>query len=142
MTALHRRDFLTQATLGGAAVALGTCGLADEKKKPDFSLTVISGKPRERGRQYGEREKSAIRSMIDREIYQRLVRRKKEDMLRYAAACAKEIKVFSPEISTGLCSLFVRCWQDRAGAGNFRERGSSSRWSRSRFGRTLKGARG
>jgi len=99
--AIPRRQFLGQAMLGGAALSLATHVRAEPKKAPEFSLTVISGKPRERGRRYGERYKNAIRSMIDREIYERLVPKThptRDGMLRYAGACAKEIKAFAPEI--------------------------------------------
>src|SRR5947207_100212 len=98
---LDRRDFLGQAILGGAA-AVGLAGgiLARAPEQPagaPFTLTVISGKPRERGRQYGDRYKADIRAMIDREIYKRLVKpgQKKDDMLRYAGACAQQIKAFA-----------------------------------------------
>lgn len=92
-----RRDFLA----AGAALAAGGVVLAAEQKPAPFSLTPIAGKPRERGRQYGERYKTDIRAMIDREIFQRFVKPKqtmKDEMLRYAGACAKEVKAFSPEI--------------------------------------------
>src|SRR5262245_30960929 len=93
--AIPRRQFLGQAMLGGAALTLSIHGRAEPKNAPEYSLTVISGKPRERGRRYGERYKSDIRSMIDREIYKRLVKTThptRDDLLRYAGACAKEIK--------------------------------------------------
>jgi isopenicillin-N N-acyltransferase-like protein len=76
--------------------------LADEKPvKPEFALTSISGKPRERGQQYGARYQADIRAMIDREIFNRLIkpgRHTRDDLLRYAAACVREVKLFAPLI--------------------------------------------
>lgn len=100
---LNRRHFLGQAIVGTAAAAGLVGGVQAREKAPaaEFTLTVISGKPRERGRQYGERYKADIRAMIDREIYQRFVKpgqSTKDHMLRYAGACAKEIKAFAPLI--------------------------------------------
>ena len=70
---LDRRQFLGKAALCGTAMAgLGRVPrvLADEKPvKPEFALTSISGKPRERGQQYGARYQADIRAMIDREIF-------------------------------------------------------------------------
>src|SRR5262249_19844558 len=75
--------------------------LLAKENQPRFTLTTIAGKPRERGRQYGERYKGYIRAMIDREIYDRLVRPRqhtKDDLLRYAGTCAREVKPFAPLI--------------------------------------------
>src|SRR5262245_6694607 len=100
---LDRREFLGQALLGGAAAAgfAGGTGARppEQPAGAPFTLTVISGKPRERGRQYGDRYKADIRAMIDREIFKRLVKpgqTTRDDMLHYADACAKEIKAFAP----------------------------------------------
>jgi hypothetical protein len=101
MTApINRRNFLGQTLLSGTALA-GLALAAEKKTLAEFTLTVISGKPRERGKQYGERYRADIRALIDREIYQRLVKPSgytKDGMLRYAGACAKETKAFAPEI--------------------------------------------
>lgn len=90
-----RRRFL-QASL---AATLGTAlPAADENA---FPLTVITGKPRERGRAYGKQFKAAIGDFLDKEIFKAFVQPKqptRDDMLRYAAACAKEVKAFAPLI--------------------------------------------
>jgi isopenicillin-N N-acyltransferase-like protein len=100
----NRREFLQQAA-GSAALAagLGSCeslGQAPPPKAPDHTLTVISGKPRERGRQYGKQFKDAIRGFLDREILRPFVspRSTKEQLLRYAGACGQEIARYSPTI--------------------------------------------
>ncbi|MGI8601936.1 MAG: C45 family autoproteolytic acyltransferase/hydrolase [Verrucomicrobiales bacterium] len=65
-----------------------------------FVLTEIAGKPRERGRIYGEKFKTAIQSFLDKEIYQPFVGApsSKDEMMRYAGACAKAIQSYSPII--------------------------------------------
>lgn len=67
---------------------------------PEFTLTVISGSPRERGRAYGAAFKDAIHGFFDREIAQAFTGKpaSREDLLRYAGACAGRIKAYSPEI--------------------------------------------
>jgi hypothetical protein len=69
-------------------------------KPPAFTRTVISGKPRERGRQYGKAFADGIRGFRDKEIYGPFIGKPatKEEMLRYAAACGQEVKKFSPVI--------------------------------------------
>jgi hypothetical protein len=109
----NRRAFLEQATLSGLALA-GASGLtpwvmAADKETADLkpsaggaipALTVISGKPRERGRMYGSRFKDGIHGFLDREIYRAFTDQpsRKEEMLRYAAACAKEVRRYTPAI--------------------------------------------
>src|SRR5439155_5748253 len=64
---------------------------------PDHTLTVIAGKPRERGRRYGEQFKDAMHSFLDREIYQVCARHASRDsLLRYAGACGKMVQGYSP----------------------------------------------
>lgn len=105
MTALcTRRQFLRHAAAcSTAAVGLaGTSRAADQEPepKPAFSsLTLISGKPRERGRQYGQKFKDGIKSFLDKEIYAALEKHFKRDtQLRYAGQCSKVIKEVSPII--------------------------------------------
>jgi len=94
---LNRRSFLRQGTLGVAAL-----GLAARQETPslEHGLTVISGKPRERGRQYGSQFKDAIRGFLQKEIYASFTEKPnaKESIVRYAAACGKAIKDYSPLI--------------------------------------------
>src|SRR5262249_43585399 len=102
-----RRDFLRQA-LGGAAVtaALHLDGgvpafaAVGPSAVSDHTLTVISGKPRERGRQYGRTFKAAIHRFLDREIVKRFTTPaiRRDDLLRYAGQCVRAIKDYSRPI--------------------------------------------
>ena len=123
-----RRDFLKQAA-GGLALAsgLGRIGLAAPAKEeakpkpeaeskpeakskeppkpaPEHTLTVISGTPLERGRQYGRAFQQPIREFLDREILAPFAKdaAQREKLLGYAAACAKAVAAFSPEIADEL----------------------------------------
>src|SRR5437660_1430102 len=104
----NRREFMEQvAVYGGAASLLGNAAAADKKpppKPPDHTLTVIAGKPRERGRQYGQKFKDGIHAFLDREIYTAFSKKSpaKDEMLRYAGACNKAIKEYSPIIADEL----------------------------------------
>ena len=97
MTRTSRRRFLGQAALG--AVALGTRVGAQEKNL-EHGLTVVSGKPRERGREYGAKFKEAIHGFLNREIYASFDGKPnaKETMIRFAAACGKAVREYSPLI--------------------------------------------
>jgi hypothetical protein len=97
-TVLTRRQFIRQATAATALAGFAPRLRAD-KPAPDFTLTTIAGKPRERGRRYGEQFKDAIHAFLDREIYRAFVQAKhptRDDMLRYAGLCAGQVKTFSP----------------------------------------------
>jgi isopenicillin-N N-acyltransferase-like protein len=96
---LTRRGFLGVS----AATALG--GLTHawvprQQVPPEHRLSVISGKPRERGRLYGKRFSEPIREWLDREVYQSFAKEpaRREELFRYAAACTPFIKSYSPEI--------------------------------------------
>jgi hypothetical protein len=99
-----RRLVLDMLVIGSAAMGLcfvqpaSSAGGADKISEP--TLTVITGSPRERGRSYGQKFKSGIHSFLNAEIYKAFSDRpaKRDDMLRYANACAGEIKTFSPVI--------------------------------------------
>ena len=98
---LSRRHFIQRAAACGVAASLCRPLLADEAatpRAPEHTLTVISGGPRERGRQYGRQFKDAIAAFLEREIFQPFVfqSQAREDVLRYAGACAEEIKSYSP----------------------------------------------
>src|SRR5262245_10187219 len=103
---ITRRSFLTRAT--ASATALSGLGFltprlrlaATDKKVPEFAKAVVAGKPRERGRQYGKQFADGIRSFLDKEIYRAFTDKPspKDAMLRYAAACGKEVRAYSPEI--------------------------------------------
>ncbi len=95
MRTTSRRQFLGRAALG--ALALGT-RLGAQEKRLEHGLTVISGTPRERGRAYGSAFKDAIRAFLDREICASFVGKPnaKDAMLRFAEACGKAIRSYSP----------------------------------------------
>jgi isopenicillin-N N-acyltransferase like protein len=100
-----RREFLHQVA-GGGVLAAGlprALGAADPSpnvpRVADHELTVISGKPRERGKQYGEKYKDAIRAFLDKEIVQiRAPTASRDELLRYAGQCTKAIQEYSPVI--------------------------------------------
>jgi isopenicillin-N N-acyltransferase-like protein len=101
MMTLNRRAFVA----GAAGLAASTRLPAQESARvADATLTVISGSPRERGRQYGRAFKDAIRAFLDREIYQSFTKAApmREEVLHYAGACAKVIRAYSPEITDEL----------------------------------------
>lgn len=99
-----RREFLHQAA-GAVAAGLVLRGPSpadapkDVPKVADHTLTVISGKPRERGRQYGQKFKEPIAAFLDKEIAQVCAKHAtRDDLLRYAGQCTKAIKEYSPLI--------------------------------------------
>src|SRR5262245_11584858 len=105
----NRREFLQQVAVAGTAAAgLQSAGSAAEPAKelpkvPDRALTVITGKPRERGKQYGTKFKDAIHAFLDKEIYQAFAKHSsKEEKLRYAGQCTKAIRKYSPLITDEL----------------------------------------
>src|SRR5262245_17560208 len=97
-----RRSFLRHSAAGLGLGSSLSVALAETKpaKPPTFAKTVISGKPHERGRQYGKELGPGIRSFLDKEIYAAFVGKPspKDDMLRYAAACGKEVRAYAPVI--------------------------------------------
>jgi hypothetical protein len=100
-----RREFLHQLA-GGGVLAAGlprALGATDPSpnvpRVADHELTVISGKPRERGRQYGEKFKDAIHAFLDKEIVKiRAPTASRYELLRYAGQCTKAIQKYSPVI--------------------------------------------
>jgi isopenicillin-N N-acyltransferase-like protein len=109
-TSWSRRDFLRQAA-GCTAAAAGwrpiERALAADSGPPkaaDHTLTVIAGSPRERGRQYGRTFQGPIRSFLDKEIYAKFTTPSisRDDLLRYAGACARVIKDYSPLVTDEL----------------------------------------
>jgi hypothetical protein len=73
----------------------------DEKPvAQEHALTVIAGTPRARGRAYAEAFRDQIHKFLNAEIYQAFNDKPatREDMRSYAAACAGEIKNYSPII--------------------------------------------
>jgi isopenicillin-N N-acyltransferase-like protein len=71
---------------------------------PEHTLTVIAGTPRERGRRYGRLFADGIREFLDKELFQKFVTPKtsRDDLLRYASGCFREVSAFSPEIAEEL----------------------------------------
>jgi hypothetical protein len=113
---IRRRSFLTLSAGGllapGGFALPGLAAPAKQEGKPqqptkpapEHALTVISGTPRERGRQYGRAFKEPIREFLNREILAPFAKdaAQREKLLGYAAACAKVVAAFSPEIAEEL----------------------------------------
>lgn len=104
---LDRRTFMRQSfgwvcSATAASIAAQARG-ADEPARqiPPFGdCVVISGTPRERGRQYGRRFADATRAFLDREIYTPFVTEtaSKDELLRYADACGRVVRAQCPVI--------------------------------------------
>lgn len=103
-----RRTFVKQvAGVGALAGGLGgprvarAADLRDLPPPPEHTITKIGGSPRERGRQYGRAFKGPIAAFLDREIvsaFEKSGATTHAAMLRYASACGKEVRSFSPVI--------------------------------------------
>lgn len=105
---LTRRQFI-QNSLAATATLVSTLPrfyAADAARpvKPFGDAIILSGKPRERGRQYGRMFASGISEFLEREIYTAFVGRNylKDEMLRYAGACGKVIRNECPIIADEL----------------------------------------
>lgn len=105
----QRREFLQQvAGVVAAGVPLTAAAAADAEppklpKVADHTLTVIAGKPRERGKQYGQKFKGPIRDFLDKEIVRICApRASRDELLRYASQCTKAIQEYSPAITDEL----------------------------------------
>jgi hypothetical protein len=98
---ITRRTFTASVAAAAAELASARHLLAAASwpKVADHTLTVVTGKPRERGRQYGKQFATAIAEFLEKEIVtpfsQKVTR---DEMLRYAGQCAKEIRAYSPEV--------------------------------------------
>jgi hypothetical protein len=101
---LSRRQFLLGALALGLATKPVPAGPAPDK---DIPLTEIRGKPRDRGRQYGRLFRDQIDGFINREIHKAFDGKpsSKEQMLRYAEACGKEVRRYTPLIHDELEGL-------------------------------------
>jgi hypothetical protein len=99
---------LGAAALGcGVLLALVPASPADRPAVRPHSLTVITGNAHERGRSYGERFRGPIRAFLNKEIYQAFNNKPatRADMRRYAAACARAVKDFSPALYDELSGM-------------------------------------
>jgi hypothetical protein len=103
---LNRRGFLGTAAAYGVG-GLGMGAMAESRAgsaaavSPFGDAVEIAGSPRERGRAYGRRFAAATRGFLDREIYGVFRDRffPKDDLLRYAAACFREVRKECPIIA-------------------------------------------
>jgi predicted choloylglycine hydrolase len=95
---LNRRCFIQSAAVGTAALCVGA--RQDAAPNLEHTIATISGKPRERGRQYGTQFKEAIHGFLNKEIYSSFVGRPnaKETILKFAGVCTKAVKEYSPLI--------------------------------------------
>jgi len=92
-----RREFLQTGLVG--TLALGTAVADTKPPHGDIpAKRVIAGKPRERGRQYGQLLKDGIAAFLDKEIYKPFIQKPapKDELLRYAAACGKVVREVCP----------------------------------------------
>src|SRR5262245_52857952 len=100
----NRRDFLKHAAAGGAALAGFDLARGDVPEKSpkaeDHTLVEIAGKSHERGRRYGEKFQTEIRSFLEKEIHAKFTTPtvSRDDLLRYAGQCDKAVKEYSPLI--------------------------------------------
>src|SRR5262245_49033183 len=95
---MNRRAFLHSAAVGTAALCVGA--RQDPAPNLEHKIAEISGKPRERGRQYGTQFKEAIHGFLNKEIYSSFIGKPnaKETMVRFAGACGGAIKDYAPLI--------------------------------------------
>src|SRR5262245_3741288 len=100
MSVQTRREFLIASGCLAAATTTMASAAEDRRRPAEFQITEISGKPRQRGEQYGRAFKDGIAAFLDREIYQSFIGRPspKDAMLRYADACGKAVQAYSPVI--------------------------------------------
>src|SRR5262245_24614846 len=92
-------------SLLGEPTATATTEIAAVKGVPP--ATVVSGTPRERGAAYGKQFREEIRKFLQQEIYTAFIQKPspKDELLRYAAACAVVIKEECPEIHAELAGV-------------------------------------
>jgi len=90
---LSRREFLGGAAAVGLSSRLGA-------QEPASPITVVSGKPRDRGRHYGRHCKDPLRIFLDKEFGKVLGKGtpERDKAFRHAADCAKEIRGYAPAI--------------------------------------------
>jgi len=109
-----RREFLAHlgASVAGISVmpAIGPREMALASEPPrdvPYPLTIIEGPPHQRGRQYGQAFAQGIRDFLQREIYVPFGtdQAQREELLRYAGECAKEIAAYSPEVAEELAGM-------------------------------------
>jgi isopenicillin-N N-acyltransferase-like protein len=101
MDGMTRRHFLSCAAGAAATLALAPARAADPARPaPPHTLTCIRGNPRERGRAYGAAFRDGIQAFLRRELYDSFTKTAptREEVLRYAAACEREVKGYSPEL--------------------------------------------
>ena len=95
----NRREFLSRTAAGAAMLGLRP-GFARESRDLEHALTVIAGKPRERGRQYGLAFKAGVQDFLEKEIFGPFSGKPnaREAMLRFAGACGRSIGAYSPPL--------------------------------------------
>jgi hypothetical protein len=96
--ALTRRSFLRQATLSGLSAA-GVLGAASRARaQAATSVRTISGEPWQRGVAYGRQFADPIKRFLQAEIFDAYAGKPvpREDLLRYASACAETVRTYSP----------------------------------------------
>jgi hypothetical protein len=102
-----RREFFRQGAAGFGVLACGAVPraiLAAGEVKPFGDAVVVAGGARERGRMYGRLFAVGIREFLEREVYRPFegAVAKKDELLRYAAACFGVVRAECPVIADEL----------------------------------------
>ncbi|MFO0888073.1 MAG: C45 family peptidase [Isosphaeraceae bacterium] len=102
-----RREALQRLAAGLGVVSCSSTARAQSAVRPAAPFgdaATIAGGPRERGRRYGRQFGDAIREFLDREIHRAFggSAAHREDLLRYAGACAGVIRAECPVIADEL----------------------------------------
>lgn len=109
---LDRRLFLRDLAAGGLTLsalsgwsrfaqgAEPALAPAAEPDYPPHEVTVISGGPNQRGATYGRTQKESIKRFLKQEIFVAFegAPSTRDEMLRYADACLKELRGYSPAV--------------------------------------------
>src|SRR5262245_37330777 len=99
---LFRQSVAALSVLAGGSATRSL--LSAPSVSPFGDAVVIAGSPRDRGRRYGQRFEGGIRAFLEREIYRAFDASvaKKDDLLRYSAACFRVIRAECPTIADEL----------------------------------------
>src|SRR5262245_28454757 len=90
---LTRREWMAAAASAAGAIA------ADARTTTDPAIPILSGKPRERGKEYGRRFKGEVATFRDREFGKALQPpATKEKVLKYADQCGRKIRAYAPAV--------------------------------------------
>src|SRR5262245_23022199 len=100
-TSLGFRPLLL-AIFFASAFAMRSAAQPDNEAAREFPpASIVEGKPKDRGHAYGSRFREAIRDFLKKEIDTAFIGKPstKEQMLQYAAACGKVVRIECPMIA-------------------------------------------